>query len=137
MLIRIDKSKDNPLIAAYLERDFDEFKKLIHDGRNVNCLTNENRPLIYLIVGNEAKASNSMNMKFFMEILSANPYLGNLKAEYCLLKLCVENNNECFLDCLLKNGAEVCSNNYYWDGHWDGQNNQFNYFHGNLLFLLD
>ena len=130
MLIRIDKIKDNPLVASYLNLNFNEFKKLIHDGKNINCITNKNNLLINSIVDNEANASNSLNLKFFMEILSAKPYLGKFDIDHCLVKSCIENGNECFLDCLLKSGVEISSNNYY----WDVRNNMHASFYGNLIF---
>ena len=84
MLIKIDKSNNNPLFNAYRNDNFNEFKKLIEEGVNVNAINTVNgaETLINSIICNERNFDNEKNKLFFNKIMESDVHLGRIAENY-------------------------------------------------------
>ena len=102
MLLKIDKSKTNPLISAYQEDNIKKFKQLIESGESVNCLDEDDLPLIYTIIENKNKFTD--NKLFFDEILSQDVILDPYGKSKVFLNAALKKKDIYYMEKLLQKG---------------------------------
>ena len=107
-MIKINKTPNNPLINAYMNGDIESFSKLIEEGENVNCLNEDNRSLISIVVKNSKKLKN--NKDFFDKLISSGVALNRIGTGMDLLSTAVFNQNDIYYaKIMLKNNIEIDS----------------------------
>ena len=99
MDIAIDQHANNQLIEAYKSRDIDKFCELIESGANVNCLNEDKKSLISIIITEDYYNDS---VKFFDKLIESNVYLGQIGIEKGLLSLSAELSDSYYLNKLLK-----------------------------------
>ena len=97
MFIRINRDKNNPLVMSYMKKDIKQFKKLINNGENVNCLYDGKYSLISAVIANYARfINNNENKKFFNALMDAKVHLGKIGDEKMLLWMALEHQNDIY-----------------------------------------
>ena len=93
MLIRIENNLNNPLSVSFLDSNIKEFKKLIDEGANVNCLSNSGNLLIDEVFRYLPIKSCSEYLK---KLLENDVFLGELESKGFLSGVI----SHCDFDCL-------------------------------------
>ena len=109
MLIRINTRKDNDLQWAYEKRDIEEFKDLIKNGANVNCLSGTSGfSLLESVVLNANDIEDNLNKLFFNELLNADVHLQPISNGANVLELAIKFQNDIhYMSSLLQAGFSV------------------------------
>ena len=110
MFIRVCNSKKFLLYQSYIDGDIIDFKKLIKNGENVNCICPNGRSLLSNIVSNTARRKESVNREYFNELMLSNVHFGAIGSEYSILKLAICNRKSIYyLEKLLDYNIEISS----------------------------
>ena len=112
MKIERIKKDENPLINSYLMGDICEFRRLIEDGADVNCLDEIKMTLISLIVGNIAKIENEKNNDFFDILLENNVNINYQKDSVFLLYSSMRCDNKYVFKKLINENIDINSSDY-------------------------
>ena len=99
---------ENPLFHAYRNEMYNQFCKLLNDGKNINCINKEGETLISEIIKNEGNITN--NKKYFNKLLSCGVSLERHGVGYDVVNLSIIKQDDIYyMKKLLENGACVNS----------------------------
>ena len=104
----INKPRQNPLFQAYHNGEFDQFKTLIDNGENINCLDDNKQSLINHIIVNPKEIPN--NKEFFDLLINKGVDLSPNSTNKGLLTVAVRNQTDIYYARkLLENNINVNS----------------------------
>ena len=108
MLIKTELNKNHLLHTAYTNGNFDEFKKHIESGENINRLCSNGNSLIVQIIDNYESIDEELNKKFFDLMLASNVHLGETgSARHIKNLLCCDSTDIYYLEEILKKTNDV------------------------------
>ena len=108
MFTRIKKEANNKLFSAYKTGDIEQFKQLILDGENINCISEKGVSLIEEIITGGRNLSSERKKQFFDIALDSGIHLGQITNNNQLLYLALQCRDEhYYMQKLIENGIDV------------------------------
>ena len=105
-MTNVNINPNNKLLDCYTNGDFNLFSLLVDEGQNVNCLDNEKKSLISIIIKNPYNLKN--NRKFFDKLIANGVSFKQIGWEEDLLTTCVKHQTDLYYaKKLLKNKINI------------------------------
>ena len=122
MFIRINNSKKPPLVDLYHSGNIEEFRQIISQGENLNCLSTGGKSLIDEIIRNK-DFNNDLNKLFFDAMIDAGVHLGCIGREQTPLRSSISYQRDIYyMKRILESGVDAsCKDeriNYYNDSYY-------------------